>query len=127
MGMSPGIGSFDSLPFLRYANFSACLPSQPAILVQGLKRPYGTLEAVKGIELWVHGWISPAVALQAATYNAARLLRAENRLGLIAPGHDADLLIVDGNPLEDISVTERISLVVFKGERLDRAELFDQR
>ena len=58
---------------------------------------------------------------------AARLLEAENRLGLIAPGHDADLLIVDGNPLEDISVTERISLVVLEGERLDRAELFEQR
>jgi len=79
------------------------------------------------LELWVKAGISPAVALQAATYNAARLLRAENRLGLVAPGHDADLLIVDGNPLEDISVTERISLVVFKGERLDRAELFERR
>jgi len=36
-----------------------------------------------------------------------RLLGAENRLGLIAPGHDADLLIVDGHPLEDIPLTER--------------------
>jgi imidazolonepropionase-like amidohydrolase len=79
------------------------------------------------LELWVKAGISPAAALQAATHNAARLLGAENRLGLIAPGHDADLLIVDGNPLEDISVTERISLVVFKGERLDRADLFGQR
>jgi cytosine/adenosine deaminase-related metal-dependent hydrolase len=33
---------------------------------------------------------------------------AENQLGRIVPGHDADLLIVDGNPLEDISVTERL-------------------
>ena len=79
------------------------------------------------LELWVQAGISPAVALQAATHNAARLLKAENRLGLIAPGHDADLLIVDGNPLEDISVTERISLVVFKGERIHRAELFRQK
>jgi imidazolonepropionase-like amidohydrolase/ABC-type multidrug transport system permease subunit len=78
------------------------------------------------MELWVRAGISPSIALQAATGNAARLLRAENRLGMIAPGHDADLLIVDGNPLEDISVTERISLVVFKGERLDRSDLFDQ-
>jgi imidazolonepropionase-like amidohydrolase len=78
------------------------------------------------LELWVQAGISPAVALQAATGNAARLLKSENRLGLVAPGHDADLLIVDGNPLEDISVTERISLVVFKGERLDRSDLFDQ-
>jgi len=79
------------------------------------------------LELWVQAGIPATTALQAATYNAARLLRADQHIGSIRPGNDADLLIVDGNPLEDISATERISLVVFKGERLDRAELFDQR
>jgi imidazolonepropionase-like amidohydrolase len=64
--------------------------------------------------------------LQAATWNAARVLRAENRIGSIHAGSDADLLIVDGNPLDDITATERISMVVFKGERIDRTELFDQ-
>jgi imidazolonepropionase-like amidohydrolase/ABC-type multidrug transport system permease subunit len=79
------------------------------------------------LELWVKAGIPAAVALQAATSNAARLLRAENRVGVIRPGADADLLIVDGNPLEDILATERISMVVFKGERVDRSELFNQR
>jgi imidazolonepropionase-like amidohydrolase len=64
--------------------------------------------------------------LQAATWNAARLLRADNRIGSIRAGNDADLLVTDGNPLEDITATERISMVVFKGERIDRMELFDQ-
>ena len=70
--------------------------------------------------------IPAAVALQAATANAARLLRMENQTGSIRPGNDADLLIVDGNPLEDITATERISMVVFKGERVERTELLDQ-
>jgi imidazolonepropionase-like amidohydrolase len=78
------------------------------------------------MELWVRAGISPAVALQAATLNAARLLRADNHVGSIRSGNDADLLVVDGNPLEDITATERISMVVFKGERLDRTGLFDQ-
>jgi imidazolonepropionase-like amidohydrolase/ABC-type multidrug transport system permease subunit len=78
------------------------------------------------LQLWVRAGIPPAVALQAATLNAARLLRAENRIGSIHPGGDADLLVVDGNPLDDITATERISLVVFKGERIDRTGLFDQ-
>jgi imidazolonepropionase-like amidohydrolase/ABC-type multidrug transport system permease subunit len=78
------------------------------------------------LQLWVAAGIPPAAALQAATFNAARLLRADSRIGLIAKGHDADLLIVDGNPLEDISATERISIVVFKGERIRRAALFTQ-
>jgi imidazolonepropionase-like amidohydrolase len=74
----------------------------------------------------VHAGIPPAVALQAATYNAARLLRAENHIGSIHVGNDADLLLVDGNPLEDISAVERISIVIFKGEQLDRSDLFNQ-
>jgi imidazolonepropionase-like amidohydrolase/ABC-type multidrug transport system permease subunit len=78
------------------------------------------------LQLWVQAGIPPAVALQAATLNAARLLRAENRIGSIRPGNDADLLVVDGNPLDDITATERISMVVFKGERIDRTALFDQ-
>jgi imidazolonepropionase-like amidohydrolase/ABC-type multidrug transport system permease subunit len=77
--------------------------------------------------LWVKAGIPPAVALQAATYNAARLLKADNHIGSIRVGNDADLLVVDGNPLEDISVTERISWVIFKGERVyNRAGLFNQ-
>ncbi|MGH9501030.1 MAG: amidohydrolase family protein [Terriglobales bacterium] len=78
------------------------------------------------LELWVQAGIPPAVGLQAATSNAARLLRADSRIGSIRAGHDADLLIIDGNPLEDITATERISSVVFKGERIDRSELFEQ-
>ena len=77
------------------------------------------------LELWVQAGIPPAVAL-AATSNAARLLGAEAHIGSIRAGHDADLLIIDGNPLEDITATDRISSVVFKGERIDRTELFEQ-
>jgi imidazolonepropionase-like amidohydrolase len=77
------------------------------------------------LQLWVEAGIPPAVALQAATYNAARLLHADKRIGLVAPGYDANLLLVDGDPIRDISSTERISAVVLKGERVRRADLFD--
>jgi imidazolonepropionase-like amidohydrolase/ABC-type multidrug transport system permease subunit len=78
------------------------------------------------LQLWIEAGIPPAVALQAATYNSAGLLRASDRMGLIKKGYEANLLLVDGNPLKEISVTERISMVMFKGERVDRSELFDQ-
>jgi len=79
------------------------------------------------LELWVRAGIPPQVALAAATLNNARLLGAAQRFGSIQRGLEADLLLVDGNPLEDISAIERISLVVFKGERIRRSELFDQK
>lgn len=78
------------------------------------------------VELWVQAGIPPAVALQAATYNAARALHAEGHIGSVHKGNDADLLLVDGNPLEDISAIERISVVFFKGEHVNRSELFNQ-
>ena len=79
------------------------------------------------LQLWVEAGVPPAVALQAATGNAAKLLRAEGRIGCIAKGCDASLLLVDGNPLQDIGATERISLVVYKGERIRRGSLLDQK
>jgi imidazolonepropionase-like amidohydrolase/ABC-type multidrug transport system permease subunit len=79
------------------------------------------------LQLWVQAGIPPRVALEAATANAARLLRAANHTGSIQKGLDADLLLVDGNPLEDIAATERISLVVLKGERIRRGQLFEQK
>jgi imidazolonepropionase-like amidohydrolase len=76
---------------------------------------------------WVQAGIPAEAALRAATYNSARALRADNRIGAIEPGRDATLLLVDGDPLSDISATERISMVVFKGERVRRGSLFDQK
>jgi len=78
------------------------------------------------LQLWVQAGIPAQAALMAATANGAKLLRAADRFGAIRKGLEADLLLVDGNPLEDIAATERISLVVFKGERIRRAELFRQ-
>ena len=78
------------------------------------------------LQLWVGAGIPPTAALQAATYRAARLLGAEGRIGSIQKGCDADLLLVDGNPLEDITATERISQIIYKGERINRSRLFDE-
>jgi imidazolonepropionase-like amidohydrolase len=46
----------------------------------------------------------PAAILRASTSTAARLLRLEGQIGTIAPGAFADVLVVDGNPLDDINL-----------------------
>ncbi|HTU43950.1 MAG TPA: amidohydrolase family protein [Bryobacteraceae bacterium] len=78
------------------------------------------------MELWVKAGIPAAVAIQAATYNAAKVLRADNRIGSIQTGRDATLILLDGDPLQEISNAERVSLVMFRGERISRSELFNQ-
>jgi imidazolonepropionase-like amidohydrolase/ABC-type multidrug transport system permease subunit len=79
------------------------------------------------IELWVAAGIPIPVALQAATANAAKLLGAEKRLGTIEVGKEATMLLVDGNPLQDVKALSSISAVILKGEHVGRQGLFDQK
>ena len=66
--------------------------------------------------------LTPYEALRAATANAAEFL-GERRRGTIAEGQDADLLLVDANPLKDIANTRRIAGVM-RGQRwMARADL----
>jgi imidazolonepropionase-like amidohydrolase len=53
---------------------------------------------------FVKAGMTPAQALAAATTTAAALLRQEKNLGRVAPGYYADLVAVEGDPLEDINV-----------------------
>ena len=53
--------------------------------------------------------------IQAATVNAAKLLRVEDELGQIAPGFHADIVAFDDNPLEDVTVLERPNFVMKAG------------
>jgi imidazolonepropionase-like amidohydrolase/ABC-type multidrug transport system permease subunit len=78
------------------------------------------------LELWVKAGIPPAEALQAATYNAAKLLRAADRIGSIRAGLDATFVVLDGDPLQDISNTEHINAVYLQGNHLDRSGLLEQ-
>jgi imidazolonepropionase-like amidohydrolase len=61
----------------------------------------------------------PADILRSATTVAARLLRMEGQVGVVAPGAYADLLVVDGDPLQDIAVLtdpqRRLKLVMARG------------
>jgi adenine deaminase len=78
------------------------------------------------VELWVEAGLPAAVALEAATLQAAKALRAEARFGSIEKGKEASMVMVDGNPLQDIRAVEAVSIVLFKGERINRAEVFKQ-
>ena len=70
------------------------------------------------LELLVEAGLPPAAALRAATVNNAAALGQEQRLGSIAPGKLADLLLLTANPLEDIRHTRRIEKVIRGGKVL---------
>ncbi len=59
--------------------------------------------------------LSPFEALQAATVSSAELLGLADRTGRIAPGYEADLVLLPGNPLEDVMALQDVLLVVSNG------------
>ena len=75
--------------------------------------PHGdlALELAKMVEFG----LPPMLALVAATSNAAKLLRMDSQIGTIENGKLADLILVDGDPLADIGVMRRPSLVMKSG------------
>jgi imidazolonepropionase-like amidohydrolase len=77
------------------------------------------------LELLVEAGLSPAEALRAATLNPALYLGTTDSLGTIAPGMAADLVLLDGNPLEDIRNTQSIRGVSVGGRWLNRGQLDD--
>ena len=65
---------------------------------------------------YVEAGLTPYEALRTATINTATLLNAQKDLGTIEPGKLADLVIVEGNPLENIHDTTRVRKVIRDGE-----------
>ena len=66
--------------------------------------------------LMVAAGMTPMEAIRSATVVTADLLSRSDQLGTIVPGKFADLIAVDGNPLEDIAVLESVRVVIKDGE-----------
>ena len=76
-------------------------------------------------ELWsLHqGGMTPHEALRSATLYGARYLGMDGDLGSLEVGKLADLVVIDGNPLEDLFQSERVELVMANGRLFDAATM----
>ena len=75
------------------------------------------------LELLVQAGLTPLQALQAATVNGARFMGVAGRTAAIAPGRDADLVLLTGNPLENIANVRNIDAVIARGKAYPAATL----
>jgi hypothetical protein len=71
------------------------------------------------LALLVKSGLTPLEALRAATYNPAEYLDALDSLGTVSRGKVADLVLLDADPLVDITNTRRISAVIANGRLFD--------
>ena len=88
----------------------------------GVKIAFGTDSGVsvhgenaQEFEWMVEGGMSPMKAIQAATLEASRLLKVDDRLGTLEAGKIADIVAVKGNPIDDIRATRDVVFVMKEG------------
>ena len=89
----------------------------------GVKVAFGTDAAVYPHGLNAHEFavmvklgLTPLQAIQAATVNAADLLGWQGKVGSLEPGAWADIVAVDGDPLNDVTTLERVKFVMKGGD-----------
>ncbi len=75
------------------------------------------------LELFVMAGLSPVDAIKACSYNGAVILQDEDKYGSLQEGLSADILIVEGNPAENISDSRNVRHVFLRGKQVDRDSL----
>ncbi|HEY2498162.1 MAG TPA: amidohydrolase family protein [Candidatus Angelobacter sp.] len=112
------------------ASFRQFLATVRLLHEAGIPIVAGTDQAVPGfsldreIELYVKAGFTPMEAIQAATLAPARAMGMEKESGTIEPGKRADVILVDGNPLVNISDIRKVSMVFSAGKMYQPAALW---
>jgi imidazolonepropionase-like amidohydrolase len=90
---------------------------------RGVKIAFGTDTGVsphgrnaEEFALMVKNGMNPALAIRSATVDAAELLGVSARLGTIAPGKEADIIAVAGDPTSDVRLLENVGFVMKRGK-----------
>jgi hypothetical protein len=91
------------------------------ILKEGSDPPRGMAALLmhQALAIDVEAGVPPMKAIQAATLNVAKTFKKDNDYGSVEPGKVADLAIVDGDPLQDIWMTQNVKMVVMDGKLID--------
>jgi imidazolonepropionase-like amidohydrolase/Tol biopolymer transport system component len=96
---------------------------------EGINTNLGSHGQMQGLgahwELWMfhQGGMTPLETIRAVTMNGASYIGMEEHIGSIEPGKLADLIVIDGNPLEDIRLTEKVTYTMMNGRLFDAATL----
>jgi len=86
----------------------------------GIVAGFGDL---REIELLVEAGFTPLEAIKIASFNGAKFLGEDTRIGSIAPGKQADLMVVKGNPAANINDIEKVEIVFKDGVGYDSEKL----
>jgi tetratricopeptide (TPR) repeat protein len=122
-GRSPVDYELDHRVFRKDMDILRAMKKAGVEMLAGTDDPLVGFRLHDELDLLVQAGLTPADALRAATINPARFLHDEAANGSVAAGKNADLVLLDANPLDNIRNTQRIAAVVVRGRYLDRGAL----
>jgi imidazolonepropionase-like amidohydrolase len=93
-------------------------------IVAGTDQTVPGFSVYREIELYAQAGFTPREAIQAATIVPARVMKLEKQVGTVEAGKRADLIVLNGNPLEDIHNIRSVEYVIANGVMYDAAELW---
>ena len=93
-------------------------------IVAGTDAPAG-LAMQRELEIYAEAGLSPAEVLYTATLGPARVMKRERTSGSIAVGKDADLILVDGDPLADIRALRKVTHTMRGGVIYSTAQVYE--
>lgn len=99
------------------------LHDQGIPIVAGTDMGFPGYSLDRELELYVAAGLTPLEAIQTATLVPAQVMKQDKVTGTIAPGHRADLIIVEGNPLVRIRDIRNVRMVVKDGQVYDPVKL----
>ncbi|MDQ2920100.1 MAG: amidohydrolase family protein [Acidobacteriota bacterium] len=112
----------------KVMDFERAFVQAGGLLIAGLD-PTGNGGIVAGfgdlreVELLVEAGFTPVEAIKIASFNGAKFLGEDARIGSIAPGKQADLMVVKGNPATNINDIEKVEIVFKDGVGYDSEKL----
>jgi hypothetical protein len=98
---------------------------QTLVIDHGQIASVGPSAGASILELLVKAGFTPEEAIQIYTRNGARFLGREDRIGTITAGKQADLVVVKGDPAQDIRAVENVEIVFKNGVGFDSQKLID--
>ena len=125
LGLPPASAEVWERAFDKELQIVGALHKAGVTIVAGSDARIPGHEFYRELELLAKAGLTPMEAIQSATIVPARVMKLDKELGTIQPGKRADLIIVDGNPVENISEIRKVKTVMKGGRMYEAAALWE--
>jgi imidazolonepropionase-like amidohydrolase len=119
MGMPPAQAELARPRMQSMMNLVKALHDKGITIIAGTDMGFPGYSVARELELYVQAGLTPMEAIQTATIVPARVMNMDKQTGSVKAGKQADLVIIDGDPLKEIRNIRNVWMVIKEGQQYD--------